>query len=488
MTDDPRTANADAWAHAAANHPPARGGANGDDSPPAPRFDPVRAPDLIDRYPELRPRVIEGLLREGEVMNLVAPPKIGKTWLVLMLAVAAALGRAWLGAPTTAGKVLIIDAELHQETFAERLAAMLKAAGVAPGALADRLDIWPVRGRGLDVHGFKDALARAAGGEYRLIVLDAPYRFLPEGAEENSNESMTLIYNVLDAIAEQTGAAIVVVHHTTKGGQGQKSVTDVGSGGGAQSRAADTHLVLRHHEEPGAIVVEAVVRSWKPPPAFVIRWASPGWELAPELDPADLQQPKPRKQKQAAREKNPPTPARQWTVEVFAAEMVGPAAGIRDDIIARATATGLSKSQAESLLKRALQAGLVHRRVPSHSAPHQFTTTPPDQPDLPRGGGEGGSQPPPPEPHAPGGVGGLARPPSPPPSPEAGPPGKEPPAAPRALDTDGLRDECEERAAIMEFDGNLPRERAEALAFADIRASVSVVDSTDRTPLTGREV
>lgn len=38
----------------------------------------------------------------------------------------------------------------------------------------------------------------------------------------------------------------------------------------------------------------------------------------------------------------------------------------------------------------------------------------------------------------------------------------------------------DERAAIMEFDGNLPRERAEALALADILALKSNVKSPAR--------
>lgn len=43
------------------------------------------------------------------------------------------------------------------------------------------------------------------------------------------------------------------------------------------------------------------------------------------------------------------------------------------------------------------------------------------------------------------------------------------------------RELYEERAAVMEFDGNLPRERAEALALADILAWMSDVSGTRRT-------
>ncbi len=50
-------------------------------------FEPITAADLIHKYPQLRPSVISGLLRVGEVMNLVAGPKLRKSWLVHSLAV-----------------------------------------------------------------------------------------------------------------------------------------------------------------------------------------------------------------------------------------------------------------------------------------------------------------------------------------------------------------------------------------------------------------
>jgi hypothetical protein len=39
---------------------------------------------------------------------------------------------------------------------------------------------------------------------------------------------------------------------------------DVGGGAGAQSRATDTHLVLRPHEEDNVVVRNAAVRTWAP--------------------------------------------------------------------------------------------------------------------------------------------------------------------------------------------------------------------------------
>jgi len=39
-------------------------------------------------FPKLRPPIIHGLLREGETLNVNAPPKTGKSWMVLDAALA----------------------------------------------------------------------------------------------------------------------------------------------------------------------------------------------------------------------------------------------------------------------------------------------------------------------------------------------------------------------------------------------------------------
>ena len=104
-------------------------------------FRPLNAPDLIRECPEYRPVVVEGLLREGETINVVAATKVGKSWMVHSLAVAVALGRPWLGHATVGGRVLLIDLELHKETLARRLAAVCKVEGIDPAILDGPLDV-----------------------------------------------------------------------------------------------------------------------------------------------------------------------------------------------------------------------------------------------------------------------------------------------------------------------------------------------------------
>ncbi|MCC6321081.1 MAG: AAA family ATPase [Phycisphaerales bacterium] len=397
------------------------------DAPTA--FAPVSASDLIRDYPALRPVVIAGLLREGETMNVVAAPKVGKSWLVHALAVAVVSGRGWLSMRTTKGRVLLIDAELHRETLARRLAAVQQSLGVSDADMT-ALEVWSVRGQRLTIDDIAAALCDVPKGKYRVIVIDALYRFLPLDGEENANETMMRIYNTLDGIAERTGAAVVVIHHTSKGDQSGRAVTDVGAGGGAQSRATDTHLILRQHEVTGAVVVDAALRSFAPLDSFVIRRSvmEPNWVLAPELDPAELKAPKRRgKDRKPDAETPAREPIRTWTPEDFAADIVGRERSIKDDVIARGVERGLGKGQAESLLKRAIGAGIVHRHQDGPSEPHRFSIDPPAT--LAKLGEEGrvGASPAPGA-DAPGGTGGTRATPLPPESPTTHP-AQSPPAS-----------------------------------------------------------
>ena len=88
---------------------------------------------------------------------------------------------------------------------------------------------------------------------------------------------MMAIYNKLDHYANLWDCAIAVVHHASKGQQGDKAVTDVGAGAGSISRAADTHIVIRQHEDPELSVLECVTRSFKSPAPVSIRFDWPLW-------------------------------------------------------------------------------------------------------------------------------------------------------------------------------------------------------------------
>jgi hypothetical protein len=258
---------------------------------------PNAAPQSLDKftfrelkatYPTMSPPVVDRLIREGETCNIISYSKIGKSWLAYGLALSVITGRPWLDRfATSAGQVLYIDNELQRSNLASRIPAVGDSMGITTDMYEDKLEIWPLRGNLRSLKQLSGEFANVEHGMFKLIILDAAYRFFLEGTSENDNAAMAQFYNELDRIACATGAAVALVHHTTKGNQSNKRVTDVGAGAGAQSRAADCHLVLREHEEAQTVVLDGAVRSFAPVEPMTLKWEYPLWTPS-EADPAQL--------------------------------------------------------------------------------------------------------------------------------------------------------------------------------------------------------
>lgn len=244
---------------------------------------------LVAANPTLHEPVIDGLLRRGETMNLIADTKRGKSWLAFGLALSVATGRDWLGRyRCEPGRCLLIDNELHAATLANRIPKVAKAMGIAESDYRTQLDVLPLRGRLLDLHGINRLLTKVERGDYSLIVLDAWYRAIPADVSENDNAPIAMLYNLIDQMTGGLDSGWANIHHASKGMQSGKAVTDVGAGAGSQSRAADTHIVLRPHQEDGIIVLDAVVRSFAPVQPFALRFEFPLWLPAMQYDPKKL--------------------------------------------------------------------------------------------------------------------------------------------------------------------------------------------------------
>lgn len=240
---------------------------------------------LAEQYPEQSPVIVEGIARAGEVVNIIGGSKSMKSWTAAALLLSIANGVPWLGHATTKGRVLLIDNELRPQEIVHRIKALSKAMDVP----WQGLDVLSLRGRLVDYATLaKQAETLLGENQYAAVLSDAHYRMMGAGADENSNGAMRDVYNLIDKLAEKSGAAWFLVHHSTKGDQSGKQITDVGAGAGAQSRAADGHVILRPHNEPDAMVLEAVVRSFPPPAPKVIRWHYPLWVIDPDSDPRDL--------------------------------------------------------------------------------------------------------------------------------------------------------------------------------------------------------
>jgi hypothetical protein len=130
-------------------------------------------------------------------------------------------------------------------------------------------------------------------------------------------------------------------------------VTDVGAGAGAQSRATDTHLILRPHEADGVVILDAVARSWPPVAPRCLRWDYPLWRPAPDLDPTSL-----RTSARRAARREDDTPAEPpWTAKRFAQTFGRSEPQARSLLLEAARQSGLSRREAERLLQLAVDQG-----------------------------------------------------------------------------------------------------------------------------------
>lgn len=245
--------------------------------------------ELVSAFPKMKSALIHGFLRIGETMNIIAPPKTGKSWLVTDLALSVATGSPWFGFPCEQGKVLIIDNELHGETSANRIPKVIESRGVDFNAVKNDIVVENQRGSLRSIEDLASELDELKPYGFKLIIIDAFYRALPRGTDENDNGTVAGLYNLIDRYAETLGCAFVLIHHTSKGNQSGKAVTDVGAGAGSQSRAADAHVILRRHREEGCVVMESVVRSFPSVSPVCLRWHWPLWDRDDTLNPDDLE-------------------------------------------------------------------------------------------------------------------------------------------------------------------------------------------------------
>ncbi len=189
--------------------------------------------------PPPRDEVVPGLAVK-QVGMLVAPGGTGKSYLGLELAAAVASGIAVAGgamdAPTTIGRVVYAAAEEPVEELRSRVWSFTQWLRSDPqidpsvyDRLQQQLDLRSFRGMTPEImtrDGERgrtwDTFRRLAEGA-RLLVIDPAARY--HAAAEIDNGLMTRLLQHIEAIAEETGCAVLVVHHTSKlatlSGQGE---------------------------------------------------------------------------------------------------------------------------------------------------------------------------------------------------------------------------------------------------------------------------
>ena len=240
------------------------------------------------------PEVVKGLLHQGSKGIIGGGSKSYKTWGLIDLAVSVASGEPWMGFETTKGKVLYVNMEIPAPFFQKRVQKIVEAKGLDLDKLkAERnLAVLNLRGLKASVEELGTRLKALCEQEcFSLIVLDPLYKLLGH-RKENAAEDMTDLFNRIDCIAKETGAAIMVGTHFSKGGQATKESIDRISGSGVFARDPDTIITITAHEQEKAYTIDSTLRNLPPLESFVVEWKFPLFRRNDELDPNALKQQK----------------------------------------------------------------------------------------------------------------------------------------------------------------------------------------------------
>jgi len=235
----------------------------------------VDAATWLTTEPPPPDQIFADMFDRGDKVAIIGSSKLRKSFFLLQGALSLASGRDFLGwSVPKPRRVFVVQLEIQQHHFHRRVQRMAAALELTPENLQDRLQI--VNGRGL-------ALAGAAGIEAvkqavlpsspDLICIDPLYK-ISTGAE-NTAEDAKVVLGLFDRLAEQTGAAVLYVHHDSKGFSGDRDIRDRGSGSGVLGRDYDACFTLTPHaSEDDAVVVETLLRNYRPQEASTIGWVN----------------------------------------------------------------------------------------------------------------------------------------------------------------------------------------------------------------------
>lgn len=219
--------------------------------PATPMFDVVDA--RIDRYlatpPPPQRWVLDGFLPLGIVAAIVAPGGTGKSQLLMQLAYSVATGAPLAGfwPVGESGTVLMLCAEDSENEIHRRISRIdqqLRAGMTQAQRTAlekhflvrslvgeDVLLTQTIRNNEVVRTQLADRLLLTAQQvtDLKLIIIDPASRF--RGGDENSNLHATRFVQALEYLALNTGATVLIAHHSGKGAMNTGEVTQTASRG-----------------------------------------------------------------------------------------------------------------------------------------------------------------------------------------------------------------------------------------------------------------
>jgi hypothetical protein len=232
------------------------------------------------------PTIIEGLLRQEEILLMGGQAKRWKSWARLDLLYCVSNGMPWFGFPTHQVSVLHIDLELHGASLRERLEFIKNSYHQGD---CGNIHVVSARGKDFTIADLDLLKTYIPENNYGLLSLDPIYRLLG-GKNENDAGVVTDLLNRFLALGFNLKASIALLQHFAKGDSSAKESIDRFSGSGVWARFPDALMTFTDLEAENAFSVETTLRDFPPTEPFAVRWEYPRFRIDSDLDPERLKQ------------------------------------------------------------------------------------------------------------------------------------------------------------------------------------------------------
>jgi len=212
--------------------------------------------------PKKRRWIVDGYLSAETATLLISLGGLGKSYLILYLALCVALGVPFCGNTCEHGRVVILSAEddfneVWRRLYNIRESLALQLPPEAPQQVRENIEIVDVK-RWRRNQGASPALTTATRdgvaltpfvhhvahsiGKASLVIFDTVSRF--NGAEENSNDAAARLIDAFEIISEETHSAVLALAHTGIKGKSEGANQYSSRGASAFSDNARSVMVL----------------------------------------------------------------------------------------------------------------------------------------------------------------------------------------------------------------------------------------------------
>lgn len=232
--------------------------------------------------------LIEGIIEEGSCGFIAAPPKHYKSWVMLDMAVSVASGHRFLGdRRVSQHPTLVVEAEDSFYRLGQRLGLIIDERAPTshpqgyltpdlkwhgPTSIPMSVAMHPTEGFG--ERFFTELLDIVESNNIRLCTFDT-LSMLSSGSLSDSQEMYRDVLKPLKAIAQSTGCAMMIVHHTRKA-----QVGGINSGGAALAGSVALHAwsdnSLYFRREGDNILIDVETKSAAPETLVLSNLTTPG--------------------------------------------------------------------------------------------------------------------------------------------------------------------------------------------------------------------